>query len=36
MLFKKLKDGIITKSHEEYEKVIGNLGKMSGLTKEET
>lgn len=36
ILYKKIKDGIITKSTEEYEKIIDNLGKMSGLTREET
>jgi hypothetical protein len=35
MMYKKIKDGIITKNNcEEYGKIIDNLGKLSGLSKE--
>lgn len=36
MLYKKIKDGVVTKSAEEYEKIIDNLGKIGGFTREET
>lgn len=35
MLYKKIKEGLVTKSHEEYEKIIESLSKMSGLTKDD-
>lgn len=36
MLYKKIKDKVITKINEGYDKIVDNLGKMSGLTREET
>ena len=35
MLYKKIKDGMVTKSGEEYEKIIDSLSKMSGLSKDD-
>jgi len=34
IMYKKIKDGVITQSSESYEKVVENLGRMSGLTKD--
>ncbi len=37
MMYKKIKDGIITKNNsDEYGRIIDNLGKLSGLSKEQT
>jgi hypothetical protein len=34
MLFKKIKDGVVSKSADEYEKIVGELGKIGGFTRE--
>ena len=34
-MYKKIKDGDITQRSESYEKVVENLGRMSGLTKDQ-
>lgn len=36
IIFKKLKDGYIRKNSKEYERLVDNLCKISGLTVEET
>jgi hypothetical protein len=36
MMYKKIKDGIVSKSSESYTKIVENLGKICGLTKEQT
>ena len=34
MMYKKIKDGVVTSSSESYDKILKNLGQMSGLSKE--
>lgn len=36
MMYKKIKDGVVRRSSEEYDKILENLSKMSGLLKEQT
>jgi hypothetical protein len=36
MIYMKLKEGIVSKESDEYDRLISNLSKISGLTIEET
>ena len=36
MLYKKIKDGVVKRACDEYDKIIESLGKISGLTKDQT